>query len=132
MNIKSKIFVSVLLLTGMISIGANAATCPNASTSVTIPLSGAATVTMYDQNCNILPGTSFTVQETNSAGPQVNATTSPALSEVSGGLNFSANTAVAGSAGTFFIRFTPNGQSTSISWVVGAPVTSVSAGTTTP
>lgn len=127
-----KFLLSILLASAFGMAVCQAATCPNAATSVTIPLSGSALVTMYDQNCNALPGTSFTVQETSSIGAPVNTTSSPALSESSSGLNFSANTAVAGSAGTFYIKFTPNGQTTTITWVVGAPVTSITAGTTTP
>lgn len=110
--------------------GAQAA-CPNAANSVTIPLSGATLFTMYDQACDVLPGTGFTVQFTNSGGFPVNSTSVPAVTQDAAGLHFSANGAVPGATGTFYIKYS-NGLNETISYVVGAPVTGISGSTTTP
>lgn len=108
-------------------------TCPNASTSVTIPLSGSALVVKYDQACNVLDGTKFQVfNGSNTAFPQLSASTSPAISLSLAGVSLSANGASVGTAGQLTFKFTPNGLTDTISYTVGAPVTSVSSGTSTP
>ncbi len=122
--------LAALLLLGSGCV-AHAQACPNATSSVTIPLSGSTLVTMYDQSCNILPGSSLSALFTFSTGP-VNSTSAPSMTTDAAGLHFSANGAAPGAAGTFKITYTPNGQTFNLTYVVGAPVTAISAGTTTP
>jgi predicted small secreted protein len=127
-----KVFIT-LGLVGLVALTSPVlAACPNAASSVTIPLSGSATITMYDQLCDVLPGTGFTVQFSNSGGFPVNATSVPAVTADATGLHFTANGAAPGTTGTFYLKYSGNGDNTSISYLVGAPVTSVSVGTTTP
>ncbi len=125
-----KLALAALLPLAVVGCGAQAA-CLNASSSVTVPLSGSALVVMYDQACNVLLGTNFTMAFGGSGAP-VNGTSSPALNGDSAGLHLSANGAAPGSAGSFSIKYTPNGQLTTMTYVVGSPVTTISAGTTTP
>jgi hypothetical protein len=103
--------------------------CLNASATVTIPLSGSTPVTIYDQSCNPLPGTACQVTV---SGAPLGANTLPAVSGTAAGLSFSANGAAPGAAGTFTVKYLPNGQTTVMTFVVGGPVTSISAGTPTP
>jgi hypothetical protein len=110
------------------------AACPNAAMSVTIPLSGSASVAIYDQSCNVLGGP-YTVA--NGTGPSptypaVTTSTSPAVQTVSGQLQFSANGALAGTNGHFYVCFTPANQCQTMTYSVGAPISSISFGTTTP
>lgn len=108
-------------------------TCPNASITITIPLSGSVLLVKYDQNCNVLSGSNFKVfNGTSVSFPPVTASTSPAVSANAGGLNFSANGAPPGTAGTFTFQYVPNGLTDEVTYVVGAPVTAVSSGTTSP
>lgn len=105
------------------------AACPNASPTVTIPLSGTATVTVYDQSCNALAGPWQVINGT----AVMSATTSPSFTLGAGGvLQFAANGATAGTAGNIKIVFSPNGTSATLAYTVGAPITSISFGTTTP
>ena len=107
--------------------------CPNAAGSVTVPLTGSASVTVYDQSCNPLAGPWNVFNGVINGSPQMSATTSPAVTTGAGGvLQFSANGAPAGSSGTFKVVFAPNGTSANLPYTVGAPVTSLSFGTTTP
>ena len=104
-------------------------TCPNASPSVTIPLSGTATVTVYDQSCVALSGPWQVI----GGATVLSATTSPSFVLGAGGvLQFAANGAPAGTAGNIKIVYSPNGMSANLAYTVGAPVTSLSFGTTTP
>jgi hypothetical protein len=99
---------------------------------VTIPVSGSASVTVYDQSCNALSGPFAVYNGSSSLGPPMNSGTSPAVTFSGGELQFSANGAPIGSTGTAHIVFSPNGQPVNITYTVGAPVTSISAGTLTP
>lgn len=108
------------------------AVCPNAQPSVTIPLSGIASVMVYDQGCNLLRGPFSVTNGTNPSFPAVTGATAPAVSTVAGTLQFSANSAPAGLKGTFDICFNPAEQCVLMTYTVGAPVTAVSTGTTTP
>jgi hypothetical protein len=56
----------------------------------------------------------------------------PAVVGSAGGLSFSANGAAPGMSGTMSIKYLPNGQTVNMTFVVGAPVTSISTGTATP
>lgn len=106
--------------------------CPNASTTVTIPLSGSALVTIYDQFCNVLSGMNCSVLSINPNSGPVNSSTAPAVTMDAAGLHFSANGAVSGSVGTVRVTHIPSGQITNINYTVGASVTSISSGTATP
>lgn len=108
------------------------AACLNASTTVTIPLSGTATVVEYDQNCNVLPATSFTVQDGGNGGAQASVSSSPSMTADSSGTHFAANGATPGKSSIFTFTYTPNGKTFVMTYVVGAAVTSISGGTTTP
>lgn len=109
------------------------AACPNAAMSVTIPLSGTATVVEYDQGCNLLPASGFQVlSSTLSVATPLSATTMPAVTADAAGLHFSANGAAPGASGTFKLVYQPDGQTVTLAYVVGAAVTGVSLGTTTP
>ncbi len=105
--------------------------CPNATTSVSIPLSGTALVQMFDQSCNVLPGASFTATPLGSV-VALTSTSSPGVTGDAAGLHFAANGGVAGTTGSLTLRFTPANVSMTLTYVIGAPITAVSAGTTTP
>jgi hypothetical protein len=108
-------------------------TCPNASTTITIPLTGSALLVKYDQNCNVLSGNSFKVfNGTSISFPLVTGATAPSVTPSAGGLNFTANGAPPGTTGTFTFQYMPNGLTDEVTYVVGAPVTAVSSGTSTP
>ena len=107
------------------------AACPNAATSVTIPLSGEALVVPYDQSCNVLPGTGFTLQQQTPSLANWNAVTLPGFTGDASGLHMKANGASPGMSGTFKATYT-NGLTFIYSFVVGASVTSITAGTATP
>jgi hypothetical protein len=128
MRIIASSLVALLGLTGLAS-----AACPNAQTSVTIPLSGAAQVIVYDQGCNALAGPFTFANGLSSSYPVLNGTTSPSVVTGPGGvLQVSANAAVTGTSGTLHVTFTPSGTGQNITYTVGAPVTAMSFGTTTP
>ncbi len=106
------------------------AACLNASPSVTIPLTGTATVTVYDQICDVLPATGSTVVI--QGGIALNSTTTaPNVLADGTGLHFAANGAVPGFSGTFNVTY-PNGKVAPLTFVVGTPVTGISFGTTNP
>jgi hypothetical protein len=108
-------------------------TCPNASTTITIPLTGSALLVKYDQNCNVLNGANFKVYNgTSISFPQVTSISAPAVAGGAGGLNFSANGAPPGTTGTFTCEYVPNGLTDTVTYIVGAPVTAISSGTSTP
>ncbi len=105
--------------------------CPNAATSVTIPLSGAALVTICDQDGNLLPGTGSVVQQQMPTLANWNSVTAPGFTADAAGIHLIANGAVPGLAGTFKVTY-PGGQQNRMDFIVGAPVTAISFGTTTP
>lgn len=107
--------------------------CLNAATSVTIPLSGQADVTVYDQSCNPLSGANCNVfNGTGVSFPAVTGTTAPAVAKDAAGLHFTVNGAAPGTAGTFTVQHVPSGKTMQMTYVVGAAITAISAGTTTP
>lgn len=118
-----------ILAAFMYSVGMCAeAACPNPLTTILIPLTGSVTVQICDQSGNILTGPYSVYNGVSTAFPVVNATTSPAVTVVSGSPQFTANTAPSGTAGTFDICFTPSQKCSTIPYSVGAPVTAVSFG----
>ncbi len=115
------------IIAALLPLAFSAQACPNAATSVTIPLSGTAVVALYDQACNVLPGGSTVVTY---QGQTLIATTQPALTKDAAGLHFSSNGSAPGASGTLVVTYA--GQTTNLAFVIGAPVTSISLGTTTP
>lgn len=105
--------------------------CLNASTTVTIPLTGQADVTIYDQVCSPLSAAGATAVQQTPAPANWNATTAPGFTGDATGLHFKSNGASSGLAGTVKVTH-PSGQFAILAFVVGAPVTAISFGTTTP
>lgn len=104
------------------------AACLNPLASISIPLSGSVTVQTCDQAGSVLSGPYSVYNGAGTAFPVVNGTTAPAVTTVSGNLQFVANGAASGTAGTFDICFNPSQKCSTIPYTVGAPVTSVSFG----
>ncbi len=105
--------------------------CPNAATSVTIPLSGEAVVTVYDSvTCNPLAGP-FSVQI---PGSSLGPTTKPSVTiDGAGLLHFTDNGAPFGTRISATVQFLPDtSKSQSLAILVGGPVTSLNFGTTSP
>ena len=106
-------------------------TCPNQSTTVTIPYpTGTATVVPVDSvTCNPIDPTKVTVV----AGPlgTLGPTTSPAVTADASGLHFSANAAAFGTVVSMTLTFTPNAKFWTMTATVGGPVTPVGT-TSTP
>ncbi len=124
-------FAAIVLLPLALASPAARAACPNASDSVTIPLSGSALVTICDQDGNLLPATGSAVQQQMPTLANWNAATAPGFTADMAGLHLSANGAVPGLAGTFKVTY-PGGQQNRMDFIVGAPVAAISFGTTTP
>ncbi len=124
-------FAPIVLLPLVLASSEALAACPNASTSVTIPLGGSALVTICDQDGNLLPATGSVVQQQMPALANWNNVTAPAFTADAVGIHLSANGAVPGLAGTFKVTY-PGGQQNRMDFIVGAPVTAISFGTTTP
>ncbi len=108
------------------------ALCPNQSTTITIPLSGTASMVMYDQGCNPLLGTDLTVVNNLTFKTPFTLTTIPAVTVDAVGINFSANGAARGLVTPMFVIHVPSGKTYAISTTVGPAVTSILGGTTTP
>jgi hypothetical protein len=104
------------------------AACPNPLSTITIPLTGSVPVQICDQSGNPLAGPYTVYNGVSTAFPIVTNSTSPAVTTVSGSLQFTANTAPSGTAGTFDICFTPSQKCSTIPYIVGAPVTTISFG----
>ncbi len=115
------------------------AACPNASTTVTIPVfgSGPALVTVCDQLGNVLDATMASVSPGQGL-PVLTPTTSPSLVKDAAGLHLSAGGTATGSApplacgATGLLTITLAGKSTPLTYYICAQVTGISTGTTTP
>lgn len=127
-----------VLGTTLLSIGlviaafSSQAACPNLANSVTIPLSGSANLTVCDQVGNTLPGPYTVNNGVNSGGALLSGTTTPSVVNSSGVLQFSANGAPTGTGGSFYVCYTPAAKCVTITYAVGAAVTGLTVGTTTP
>ncbi len=105
--------------------------CPNASPSITVPMSGEAILTVYDPaSCNPLQGP-FTVQI---PGASLTSTSKPAVTADSTGLlHFTANGASFGTKIAATVQFSPDStKSQALAIIVGGPVSGLTFGTTTP
>jgi hypothetical protein len=121
----------LIVLTYAALIGVAQAACPNQSSSVTIPVSGEALVTIYDSaTCNALGGP-FTI---GIPGSFLSATTKPAFTIDSAGvIHFTANGAPFGTKLSGTLNFSPDLTKTMhLTIVVGGAVTGMVAGTSTP
>ena len=130
------VFATLSLVTILGTTAASAqATCPNQSATVTIPYpTGTADVTVYSSpDCTALLGTDLKVYNgTNVLGAVLSTTTKPAVVQDAAGLHFSANSASYGSAVPLYIVHVPSGKAVQMTANVGAPITAVVGGTSTP
>ncbi len=125
---------AALLLFGLSA--ANAA-CPNQSTTLTIPMSGEATMTFYettDALCTALAGPFTFVMGSGILAVPMNAATKPAVTvDAAGVAHFTANGAAFGTVLPLAVTFTPAGKVYNLtSMTVGGPVNSFVGGTTSP
>jgi hypothetical protein len=124
MIVRAAILAAVLLTAGT----QVEAACPNPLSTITIPLTGSVSVQICDQSGNSLAGPYAVYNGVNAAFPIVTNSTSPAVTTVSGSLQFTANTSPSGTAGTFDICFIPSQKCSMIPYIVGSPVTTISFG----
>ncbi len=107
--------------------------CTNQSTTVTVPYpTGTADVVVYDQVCAVIAGTDLGVHTSATNGPLLNGTSIPAASYDASGFHLTANGAARGASFPIFVVHIPSGKSMTMTLTVGTPVSSISAGTTSP
>ncbi len=113
------------------------ATCPNQSATITVPMTGEATMTFYettDALCTPLVGPFTFVMGSGITAVPMNAATKPAVTvDAAGVAHLTANGAAFGTVLPLAVTFTPAGKVYNLtSMTVGGPVNSFVGGTTSP